>query len=85
MLKLTVLAAALALAVTASANPLTRSGAVVKHRAGGDPGFSRKSPGRSKYDSITLERGVTHDKGFANWAAGAHHSRPLKPRHRRRG
>jgi phage tail-like protein len=44
---------------------------VVKHRAGGDPGLSVKAPGRDKYEPITLKRGVTHDSGFANWAAAA--------------
>jgi phage tail-like protein len=41
---------------------------VVKHREGGDPSSSRKSPGRTEYDAITLERGVTHDKDFEQWA-----------------
>ena len=41
---------------------------VVKHREGGDPSSSRKSPGRTKYEAITLERGVTHDTEFERWA-----------------
>jgi phage tail-like protein len=41
---------------------------VVKHREGGDPSSSHKSPGRTEYDPITLERGVTHDPEFENWA-----------------
>jgi phage tail-like protein len=45
-----------------------RSTEVVKHREGGDPSSSRKSPGRTEYDAITLERGVTHDKEFEQWA-----------------
>ncbi|HTW25848.1 MAG TPA: phage tail protein [Acetobacteraceae bacterium] len=48
---------------------LKRTTEVVKHREGGDPSTSRKSPGRSEYDAITLERGVTHDPEFENWAA----------------
>jgi phage tail-like protein len=32
------------------------------------PAAPAKSPGRSKYDSITLERGITHDLDFAQWA-----------------
>ena len=47
---------------------LKRTTEVVKHREGGDPSSSRKSPGRSEYDAITLERGVTHDKEFEQWA-----------------
>jgi phage tail-like protein len=47
---------------------LKRTTEVVKHREGGDPSSSRKSPGRTEYDAITLERGVTHDPDFENWA-----------------
>jgi phage tail-like protein len=47
---------------------LKRSTEVVEHREGGDPSASRKSPGRNKYDAITLERGVTHDTAFEQWA-----------------
>ena len=47
---------------------LKRTTEVVKHREGGDPSSSRKSPGRSEFEAITLERGVTHDKEFEQWA-----------------
>ena len=47
---------------------LKRTTEVVKHREGGDPSSSRKSPGRSEYEPITLERGVTHDTEFEKWA-----------------
>ena len=47
---------------------LKRSTEVVEHREGGDPSTSRKSPGRTKYEAITLERGVTHDLEFETWA-----------------
>jgi phage tail-like protein len=47
---------------------LKRTTEVVKHREGGDPSSSRKSPGRTEYEAITLERGVTHDKDFEQWA-----------------
>jgi phage tail-like protein len=47
---------------------LKRTTEVVKHREGGDPSSSRKSPGRTEYDPITLERGVTHDPAFEQWA-----------------
>jgi len=49
-------------------SPLKRSTEVVEHREGGDPSTSRKSPGRVKYEAITLERGVTHDVDFEQWA-----------------
>lgn len=47
---------------------LKRTTEVVEHREGGDPSSKRKSPGQSKYEAITLERGVTHDADFENWA-----------------
>ncbi|BAU75934.1 phage tail protein [Metapseudomonas furukawaii] len=47
---------------------LKRTTEVVEHREGGDPSTSRKSPGRTKYEAITLERGVTHDLEFEAWA-----------------
>jgi phage tail-like protein len=47
---------------------LKRATEVVEHREGGDASTSRKSPGRTKYEPITLERGVTHDPAFQQWA-----------------
>jgi phage tail-like protein len=47
---------------------LKRTTEVVKHREGGDPSTSRKSPGRNEFDAITLERGVTFDTDFEQWA-----------------
>ena len=43
---------------------LKRTTEVVKHREGGDPSSTRKSPGRTEYEAITVERGVTHDAEF---------------------
>jgi len=47
---------------------LKRTTEVVKHRDGGDPSSTRKSPGRTEFEALTLERGVTHDLEFENWA-----------------
>lgn len=47
---------------------LKRTTELVTHREGGDPSSSRKSPGRTEYEAITLERGVTHDTEFEKWA-----------------
>jgi phage tail-like protein len=47
---------------------LKRTTEIVEHRQGGDPSTSRKSPGRVKFEAITLERGVTHDQEFEQWA-----------------
>lgn len=47
---------------------LKRTTEVVEHREGGDPSSPRRSPGQSKYEAITIERGVTHDVAFEQWA-----------------
>jgi len=49
-------------------SPLKRTTEVIRHREGGDPSSSHKSPGRTEFDAITLERGVTHDLEFERWA-----------------
>jgi phage tail-like protein len=41
---------------------------IIEQRGGGDPSTSHKTPGRGKYEPITLERGVTYDPGFQTWA-----------------
>ena len=40
---------------------------LTRRAEGGDPSTSRKSPGQTEYDAITLERGVTHDPEFEAW------------------
>lgn len=47
---------------------LKRTTEVVEHREGGDVSTGRKSPGRSKFDPITMERGITFDPEFEKWA-----------------
>ncbi|HEC20622.1 MAG TPA: phage tail protein [Gammaproteobacteria bacterium] len=47
---------------------LKRTTEPVTHREGGDPSTERKSPGQTKFEAITLERGVTHDPEFEQWA-----------------
>jgi phage tail-like protein len=37
-------------------------------REGGDPSTSRKIPGKTSYDAVSLEAGVTHDTAFEAWA-----------------
>ncbi len=49
-------------------SPLVRRTEVILHREGGDPSSSRKSPGRTEFDAVTLERGITHDPAFEDWA-----------------
>jgi len=47
---------------------LRRISEVMRHREGGDPSTTRKSPGLLEFAPKTLERGVTHDPEFENWA-----------------
>jgi phage tail-like protein len=47
---------------------LKRVTEVVTHREGGDPSSEHRSPGRTRFDPIVMERGVTHDLEFENWA-----------------
>jgi phage tail-like protein len=47
---------------------IKRTTEVVRHRDGGDPNTSRKSPGRTEHEPVTMERGVTHDVEFEAWA-----------------
>lgn len=41
---------------------------VIEWREAGGPSVVRKLPGRTKFEPITLEAGVTHDCKFLNWA-----------------
>jgi phage tail-like protein len=47
---------------------LTRTNQVVTYREGGDPSVARRSPGQTQPGAITLERGLTHDAEFEQWA-----------------
>jgi phage tail-like protein len=47
---------------------LKRTTEVVEHRSGGDPSTSHKSPGRTNYEAVTLERGLTQDLAFHDGA-----------------
>lgn len=49
-------------------SPLKRTTEVVTHRDGGDNSRDHKSPGRTTYEAVTLERGITHDPEFEAWA-----------------
>ncbi len=51
---------------------LKRSTDPITHRVGGDPSHERKSPGKSKFEAVVLERGVTHDPAFEAWANLVH-------------
>ena len=47
---------------------LKRKTNTIEHREGGRPTTTNISPGQTKYDPITMERGITHDLEFEKWA-----------------
>jgi len=51
---------------------LKRTTEVVKHRSGGENSIDHKSPGRTSYEGLSLERGITHDPDFEAWANKVH-------------
>ncbi|HBA55066.1 phage tail protein [Syntrophorhabdus aromaticivorans] len=51
---------------------LKKTTEMAEWREGGDPSASRKLPGKTKYDAITLTAGVTHDDAFEKWANMVH-------------
>jgi phage tail-like protein len=59
-------------AAVSKVSPLKRTTEVVSHRDGGDVSSPRHSPGATKYEPITLERGITVDPQFEAWANLVH-------------
>jgi phage tail-like protein len=55
-------------AEVAKMSPLRRTTEVVVYRDGGSPNVPRRSPGRTSFDSVTLERGLIVDAEFERWA-----------------
>ncbi|SRR6266571_4106516 len=51
---------------------LRRTTNVVPYRSGGENSTDHKHPGRTQYEGLTLERGITHDPEFEKWANLAH-------------
>jgi phage tail-like protein len=51
---------------------LKRTTEVVKHREGGENSTDHKSPGRTSYEGLSMERGITHDLEFEKWANLVH-------------
>ncbi len=45
----------------------------IEWREAGGPSVVRKLPGRTKFEPVTLERGVTHDRTFLDWAQQVNH------------
>ena len=57
-------------AMVSKVGALKRSSEVIEYKSGGDP-VIRKGLGRTKYEPITLERGLTQDQDFVDWANAA--------------
>ncbi|MET8051920.1 MULTISPECIES: phage tail protein [unclassified Streptosporangium] len=51
---------------------LRRTTEVTQWREAGDPSTSRQLPGKTRYEPVTLEAGVTHDTTFESWANLVH-------------
>ena len=47
---------------------IKRSTEVIEWREAGGPSIVRKLPGRTKFEPVTLESGLTHDRQFVEWA-----------------
>src|SRR5271165_953565 len=54
-------------ALVSKVGSLKRSSEVIEVKSGADP-MTRKGLGRTKYEAITLERGITQDQDFVTWA-----------------
>src|SRR5215469_12734293 len=57
-------------AAVSKVSALKRSSDVIEYKDGGSP-IILKGLGRTKYEPITLERGLTQDLDFAEWANAA--------------
>lgn len=55
-------------AAVSKVSPLKRTSEVIEFREGGDPSSMRVMPGQVKFEPITIERGLTHDFAFLQWA-----------------
>jgi phage tail-like protein len=57
-------------AAVSKVSALKRSSDVIEYKDGGSP-IILKGLGRTKYEPITLERGLTYDSAFVEWANAA--------------
>jgi phage tail-like protein len=51
---------------------LRRETDVIKFREGAFPSYSSTAPGNSRFEPIVIERGITHDSTFEEWAEQAY-------------
>ncbi|MFI4976757.1 MAG: phage tail protein [Caulobacterales bacterium] len=61
-------------------SPLGRTTEVVTHEEGGWSPTVQTSPGRTTFEPVTLERGLSRDTAFADWAAQTLQAAPANPR-----
>jgi phage tail-like protein len=54
---------------------LKRTTEAADWRSAGDPSHARRIPGKTSYDALTLEAGVTHDDTFEKWAESVNNFR----------
>jgi phage tail-like protein len=66
--KFTVVADRLVVAGVSKVSAIKRTTELVSQRHGGDLSTPRHQPGSSKFEPITLERGVTFAREFQDWA-----------------
>jgi phage tail-like protein len=57
-------------AAVSKVSALKRTSPPIEYKEGGNA-ITLKGLGRTTYDAITLERGVTHDRDFMDWADAA--------------
>lgn len=55
-------------AAVSKISTLKRTTEVITHRNGGDPSTPMLTPGKTKFEGITCERGLTQDMAFHEWA-----------------
>jgi len=55
-------------AAVSKISTLKRTTEVITHRSGGDPSTPMLTPGKTKFEAITCERGLTQDTAFHDWA-----------------
>ena len=55
-------------AAVSKISTLKRTTEVITHRNGGDPSTPMLTPGKTKFEGITCERGLTQDMAFHDWA-----------------
>lgn len=56
------------IAAISKISALSRNTEAIKHREGGDASAFRYAPGLTRFEPVILERGLSHDSAFEDWA-----------------